>query len=278
MCPEHRKSTAMVHRQRCLLEGLRKHGYEVVFIPPESGALKRAFIPEAAFMVCSGWKQSSAPLRKACASQGIPTLVVELGYLKRANNNGELDGFFQLGWNGLCWVPEQAPDAARLESLHLEIVEHKPAGTHILVGSQVGMDAQHNLPLRQLEHWLTKEVMPIQRQTGLPVLWRPHPSCAQGRIHTGIQCKIQNPRAVPLQRALDQAEILVTYNSTLGVDAMLRGLRVHSHPTAHYHRHAVSSYEVRKAYLERLAYAQWNLQELADGTALDFMLACKPVK
>lgn len=256
-------------RQRSLLAGVRSLGYTV---EPFDG---RAEQTKAEFAVCSGMRNNSAFGRKFCATWGIPVMIIELGYLRRASNNEDLSGYFQLGWDRIGWVPASAPPD-RFRRLGLEVVVKKEPGRgYILVAGQVGMDAQHNLSTTELMLWLGKEADKARKQTGLPVVFRPHPMQTGTRMCGFLGYTLQPPGTVGLVKALDAAEMVVTYNSTTGVDAMLRGIPVTSHPKAHYHGHAVRDFDTRIAYLNRLAYAQWNLDELANGEAVKYLLGNK---
>jgi capsule polysaccharide export protein KpsC/LpsZ len=150
----------------------------------------------------------------------------------------------------------------------------------ILVAGQVGQDAQHNCSSAALGGWLVQRVLLLKRENptwaDLPVVFRPHPHQATTTLPGGLVHQRQLPKQVPLADALDNAEVVVTYNSTLGIDAMLRGVPVLSHPCAHYHDHAVEDYGTRLKYLSRLAYAQWKLSEFESGEALEFLLRYRP--
>ena len=76
-----------------------------------------------------------------------------------------------------------------------------------------------------------------------------------------------------LDQALDGARALITFNSTAGVGAMLQGVKVISHPSAHYHAAGQATDErIRQDYMHRLAYAQWKLEEFSSGEAVEFVL------
>lgn len=259
-------------RQQSLLAGVEACGFEV---HPFDGSPEQQ---GADFAVCSGMRPNSAFGRKFCAAWHIPVMVVELGYLRRASGNDDTAGYFQLGWNRIGWVPEDAP-ADRFDRLGLEVVEDRTFGRgNILVAGQVGMDAQHNLPSTELVRWLGQEADKLKKATGKAVVFRPHPMQPGTRLNGFLGYTVQSPKGMPLASALDAADYVITYNSTTGVDAMLRGVPVVSHACAHYHAHAVADLETRLAYLYRLAYAQWKLEELAGGEAVGYLMGKKDDK
>jgi capsule polysaccharide export protein KpsC/LpsZ len=266
--------TQNLRRSEALIAGVQSAGYDVQTVYGDCADLPR-MNPKADIVLCSGLKDNTKIARCAASKLGVPCLVVELGYLKRAHSNGDLDGYFQLGWDRLCWVPDNVPPD-RWERLELKLEPtHKP-GDYILVAAQVGNDAQHNLTSRQLCTWLTKEARALEKKLRKPAVWRPHPAQRHWRPDTWNPRLIQNPSAVSLGKALEHAHTVLTYNSTLGVDAMLKAVPVYSHGTAHYASHAVEDYGTRLKYLTRLAYAQWTLEELASGEAVQFALNRKP--
>ncbi len=223
-------------------------------------------------------KSNTDKARKFCAQYGIPVMLVELGFLRRANNNGDINGYFQLGWNRLCDIPPKA-DSARWEALKLDILE-KPeeAGEYLLVASQVGFDAQHNLSSPDLIRFLTRKAQEAVRVVRRPLIWRPHPQQTYVKPEGWNLKMIQDPKRVPLDEAIRRAAAVVTYNSTLGIDAMLRAVPVYCHDRAHYAQCARGNFASRLDYMHRLAYAQWTLPELESGEAVSYMLSRKPAR
>lgn len=220
---------------------------------------------------CSGLHNISN-LRGSSLSAGLPLLVGDLGYFKRANNGAEVESYFQLGWNTLCDIPSSAPSTDRWEALQLEVEPEKVGGSYILVLDQVGGDKQHGLSSRELGAWLLRKAEAERKRTKLPILWRPHPK--QNTRPPGVPhgIALQNPSHVSLASALDGAAKAVTYNSTAGLEAVRRGIPVECHPRAHFFDVCGTSQAERLLYMQRVAYAQWLLEEMRNGAALDFLL------
>jgi capsule polysaccharide modification protein KpsS len=84
---------------------------------------------------------------------------------------------------------------------------------------------------------------------------------------------MQNPKQVSLDIALSETCHVVTYNSTLGVEALRLGIPMLCSDKAHFSAVANSDRDTRKNYLDRLAYAQWKLPEIASGEAISYMLS-----
>ena len=264
-------TTGQSPRQTAVLAGLRAKGVDVAETY-NRGEIKSKS-PD--FAVCSGLNRLTHDCREECVRLGIPILIVELGYMKRAHSNADVDGYYQLGWNKLGWVPESAPPD-RFEALDLEVKETRADGSVILVASQVGLDAQHQMRSQDLNQWLLTRSEAVSKSLGLPRLWRPHPRQTDQIPGGWAQHRVQWPAQVPLERALEKVAHVVTYNSTFGVDAMIQGVPVTCCPRAHYASAASANKEGRLAYLRRLAYAQWTLDEMRSGHALEYVLTQIP--
>ncbi len=266
-------------RTQKFLDGCRRHEYEVVTLNSRGGHRMDDSLSGVDIAVCSGAKSGTQNARSACARLGIPVVIIDLGYLKRSKGVKDLVGYNQAGWNKLCWVPDGPVDPSRFNALGLGVAEsHKPKGPgYILLAGQVGGDAQHGLTEKQILDYLAnraKELRGSWPRGGC--VFRPHPSAPLAKLPDIIPSGRVDPARQTLAESLAGAERIVTYNSTLGVDAMLMGIPVDSVSTAHYHKHASGDLETRLAYLHRLAWAQWSLDELERGLALEYLLSVRP--
>lgn len=259
-------------RQAAAEEGLNRCGVETIRFSEPKGPAR---LPAGIDFALAGGLHGINQLLAAASGRALPVLIVELGYMKRANNN-ETDGYYQLGWNKLCDIPAEVPSSDRWEALGLEVLDNKAGGEHILVAGQVGGDAQHGLPTPQLVKWLMRTSVELEKKTGLPRVWRPHPKQGNLKLTTETRIARQDPLRVPLESALDKAAHVVTFNSTLGVEALRRGIPVECDPGAHYARVAKADRSEREAFLKRVAYAQWLLSEIASGEAVRFCLGRMP--
>ena len=245
---------------------------------------------DCSFAVCSGARRTTLVPRSMAKKLGVPVIILELGYLRRSSGAASLTGYNQAGWGRIGWVPDFECPSDRLDKLELSICKerqpykqsggiHTPTGC-VLIAGQVGQDAQHNLSSTELCDWLARRykqlIMEDKSLATSPVVFRPHPNQDKTKLPDSVKHQRQLPSSMSVSNALDNARLLLTYNSTLGVDAMLRGTPVVSHPCAHYHHYAVENYETRMGYLRRLAYSQWNFAEFESGEALEFLLKNKP--
>ncbi|NLA68313.1 MAG: hypothetical protein GX856_08755 [Gammaproteobacteria bacterium] len=202
-------------------------------------------------IVVTGLRGRGAACVRDHAASGIPALVVDFGYMAR-------DVYYQVGLGGLNRIPEFACPADRFNALGLTV--HARGGDpegYVLVLGQVPGDAAHGMDDGALRAWVesTLEQYPGAR-------YRPHPLGGE-------------PVDGTLAEALAGARLVVTWNSNAGHEALLAGVPVIAYGPAAYAELAgpdLPSVAERRAYFERLAYAQWTLAEMADGTATRFLV------
>lgn len=234
----------------------------------------------AAAAVCGGVRPQDARARMALRRAGIPLVIVELGYLRRANQDGE-PGYYQLSLGRIGRLPDVPCQPDRFHALDIELEfsawwERR----RILVLGQVPNDGQHQLRQADLWRWLRTRARGAARMIGgeAPLVWRPHPLCGQ-EFSTSYWPAVEHggPEGVPLTEAIGLSRLVVTYNSTAGIEAVRLGVPMLCHPSAHYAEIACGwSRDERHQYFCRLAYAQWNLAELRDGRALEWLTRILP--
>lgn len=221
-----------------------------------------------------GLRGASAEIRDAYAAKGVPVLVLDLPHLRGTDQ-------VRLSLGSHDWLPEFDCPPQRLRALDLRPPElKKTSRPEVLVLGQLPGDSQHGLSSRQLESWARAQLEAIEAQTSKKVAWRPHPEAP--RPLPGFH-RFADP-SKPLDEDLARARAVVTYNSTAGLEALIAGVPVIAEGPCVY---APLSKEIRdlqrikapaveevQALLQRIAFTQWTRDELADGTALAFTLAC----
>ena len=145
----------------------------------------------------------------------------------------------------------------------------KKDGEYALLMGQVRGDA--SIADINISDWYAKTAARLSEQ-GWTVMFRPHPNgraVAPDRAFTLVGS---------LEGALASAARVVTFNSTSGVDAVLAGV-----PTIAMDRGSmawdVATHDVEEAlvtpdrvpWAERLAYAQWNDDEISGGVAWEHL-------
>lgn len=250
-------------------EGLEKLGFECHVSTANS------YLADYQLLVSYGQRNDTWPLRYRAMALKIPTIVMDLGYLKRASSRYD-DGYFQAGWGEIGWRSNLTCPSDRLDALGIEVLETRVSPTHpvwVLAGQMPG-DGQHGLGRESL-HSVLKKMAQLAGMQGKKVVYRPHPNDSDKRFD-GAPLAPEGLLKVPMSELVDLVEGLIAFNSTSGVEAVVRGVPVFCDKSAHYSSVASASYEERKKFLCQLAYSQWNLEELASGEAAEFLLVHRP--
>jgi hypothetical protein len=254
--------------------GLRRRGYAIdVLRHPSDVEVLLAKDCEYDMALASGDKPEWIPAREQLAARGIPTLVLDLGYLRRASGPRDRDGYNQAGWGGLCRPPERSFGPTRLAALGIR-AEPNARGRDTwpwLVCAQVPGDTQHHLSREALSEWLFSTAYAARKPS---YIWRPHPLAPIDS--PSAEWPTQHGKLVPLADALRTVGGMITYNSTSAVEAIIAGIPVLCATTAHFAHVARADQRARQAYLERLAWGQFTCPEFESGWALEVLESSRP--
>jgi len=259
----------------CLAGGFASLGYDVEWRNPSAFSPDDNEACEAVAVL--GTKDMNGEVLKHFVNRGIPALAVEFGYINRPAEQSYADpeAYYQIGLNGLCWLPPGPMPSDRFEALNVTVEPwHLFRPGPVLVCGQVPNDGQHGLNKHQMLTWLSDAVKDVKSR-GLKTVWRPHP---KGTDVANPGCEEVQDSGVPLDEALDHCSAVLSYNSTVGQAALLRGIPVMASRAAMYSELATLPCEVkykhkdRAPYFNRLAYAQWKLDEMKSGEAVKFMM------
>lgn len=188
---------------------------------------------------------------------GHEVLVMERGYI------GDRFTWTSLAWNGLnnrgtVYTPD---DSSRLHKFHAEHLKplNEP-GEYVLIAGQVPGDM--SLQGTNLRPWYEAQAA---KDWGMPVKFRPHPLAHK----RGPVFPVRSAQTLKgsLADALDNAALVVTYNSNTGVDAVLAGKRA----TAEDPGSMIWGMTDRQKWAEQLAWRQWTLDEIRDGSAWEIV-------
>ena len=239
------------------------------------------------------WTERAA--RAFLESKGIPMVVLDLGYFKRAKNSADRVGYNQVGLGKIGWVPECEVDSSRWDALGIPdaVAPVTDRPRNVLVLGQVPNDSQHNMTEKVLNTWLNDQTEPF-RANGYKITFRPHPLHAKGE--RPICDLVSVPKNCTLAESLAQCSHVVTFNSTAGLEAILAGVPVVCDESAHYYNVAgwgqcgnalpltkSASHRVIMRHMHRLAWSQWTCAEIETGAPLHFLFpglapAPKPMK
>jgi hypothetical protein len=259
-------------------EGLRALGWETKWRNPRVFSWDQV---EKGFdlVVVLGFRIFSRTIVEAYNRIGIPALVVDLGWIHRPREASP-EGYYQIGLNTLNWIPPTAKQD-RLKALEVKRSDRElPEDGFVLFCGQNPDDAQHDMNIDSIRKWALETRSELKKHTRREIRWRPHPFKPAFEIEQFESCS--NPREVPLEDELKGAHAVVTFNSTAAFEALLMNVPVFADDSAFY-RSLVNTDlaaiedplfpvdKVLNQFLARLAYAQWNLEEIREGKPFEFM-------
>lgn len=251
------------HQERwgeALVEGLKRHGWVRV------GERERP-----AFVTCWGWRGGKR-LRQA----GHRVLVLERGYL------GDRFAWTSLGWDGLngyATFPESG-GPERLALHHPEALRpwRSGDGDLALLLGQVKGDASL---VRIDPLWWYDTAAKALLARGWRVAYRQHPVEAERGYPLPILPAGVEVRRGTLAEALRGVAVAVAWNSNALTDCACLGVPViacdkgaMAWPVAGHGLDAGVLRPDREPWAERLAWCQWSLDELQDGTAWEHVRQC----
>jgi hypothetical protein len=205
-------------------------------------------------VACWGWR-----IGRQLRARGHSVLVMERGYL------GDRFAWTSLAWNGLNnrgAVPPAPADGGERFDRHFGALLQplNPGGEYALIVGQVPGDM--SLRGRNLHPWYCEQARLAQAR-GLRPVFRPHPLAA--RRAPVLAVPGASRVAGDLAAALAGACEVITYNSNTGVDALIAGKPV----TAADEGSMIWGHAgAREPLLHRIAWRQWTMDEIADGSAL----------
>lgn len=237
--------------------GLARHGIGASIIPANT-------VTDADVVVCWGWRKG-----KAYRDEGRDVLVMERGYL------GDRFSWTSLGWNGLngraAWPEPQ--DRGERFALHFEELLRpwkRRDGYALIIGQVLGDAALSDCDILR---WYM-DARSAMRRRGFEVWFRPHPESINKGHHLGPLAHLIIGGS--LADALAGAAVVVTWNSNTGVDAALAGVPVITCDDGAMARSVSASgldgdlvTPDREDWLRRMAWRQWNLDEITSGAAWD---------
>lgn len=272
-------------RIQAMRAGIEKLGGVVVDAYHPHPMTVRRFIegtrPRFAFTCGEHWTENAA--REELARAGVPLVVMDLGYFKRATGPRDANGYNQVGLGSLCWTPPTDVPSDRWE--RLQIPDALPPATGreriALVLGQCANDSQHKMNAQQLHAWFADKTRDL-RADGWRIIYRPHPSMRGVEPAATWADSTQTNADMTLAQGLAIAARVVTFNSTAGLDAILAGVPVTCSPTAHYAKVAeygsgMATHAQAMQHMHRLAYSQWLCEEIAEGLPLRFLNRFAPL-
>lgn len=189
--------------------------------------------------------------------RGKPYVIFDLGYFDKLGLNGGRRARFSLSINGFHGTAWRDPVVHRRPQRPAPTFEKwKPAGEgkRVLVCGQMPYD--QSLRGHDVDAWQGRAAIEAAEKFGLPV---------QKRVHPKMLNPWEDP-IPPLDRALEDCEVCVTFNSTAGINAILRGVpTVAMHPGSMALPIASPTMEIirpdsasRVRWLHELSWREWD--------------------
>lgn len=211
----------------------------------------------------------SYPRQKVLDGQksiGKQTIVLERGYIKR-------DEYFAVGLNGLNGRAKfshfnHRPD--RFHKLKVDLFPWRDDGEHIVLVGQVPSDA--SVQNVDIIDWCAYQANLLQQHTNRKIIFRPHPLAVnQTPMIFGTSYSTK-----PLLEDLENAWAVCTFNSNVGVDAILNGVPVFASDEGSM-VWDIANKDIgylgypdlpdRDQWAANIAYCQWNHKEMMSGEA-----------
>jgi len=239
-----------------LTKGLEAHGHEVFQATRFDG--------EADMVLTWGVRH---PQLQSLRELGIPFLVAELGYIGDRRYT-----WTSLGFDGLSNAA-RVPDLScpsRVDRLFPDLLkETKTPDDKALVLGQVSGDA--SLEGVDGAEWALEACKKLSQQ-GMSVTYRPHPL---NRKRADMPSKtLVVDSDVPLVEHLNTHTLAVAYSSTSLIEAACEGLQVLcGSPLAMVYPWVNGDMD-RKEWISRVAWRQWDVNELASGEAWEHLKEC----
>lgn len=247
------------HHVNAFVRGLESHGHNVEIV-------KDNIVRDCDLMIM--WAHKKTRHQQAQKEKGKDYLILERGYI------GDRVEWTSCGFNGLNgradFVNQNIDDNSRSKKFkYLMQPYNRSPGHYIVIMGQIANDA--SVVKIGFNKWLDKTYEQLKKVSFKKIYYRPHPLDANPYIPTGLKV-IKGD----LHDVIKRAYVVVTLNSNSGVDSVLAGT-----PTITCDRgsmaYDVSDHDLnliyspiiktRSEWFNKLAYCQWSMEEMADGTA-----------
>lgn len=195
----------------------------------------------------------------------LDVIVLETGYVNRGDGENRHYAAGFNGLNGRADFRNKSMGPERWDSLKVQLRPYS-RGENILLCGQVPWDG--SVDHIEYEKWLNEMAKTLQSLTTRPIVFRPHPLVKLGRIQG---CGYSTG---PLEKDLETAHCVVTFNSNTGVDALIYGKPVFAFDEGSMYSEIANknlktlespTYYDRKQWANNIAFSQWTPAEMREG-------------
>lgn len=226
-------------------------------------------------VVVNGLRWSGRTVSDAYEAADVPVIVTDAAHLRRDRQ------YIRLTLGDHTWTPPFDCPRDRFNELDIDVARGRHKGSYILIAGQLQEDSSHGLSRGELQKWLVSTAKELRKHTDRDLIWRPHPA---DEWDVGAADAVHWPSSEPLVDSLAGAWAVVTYNSTVGLDALAAGIPVFTTEESIYSECAcfdlseietakLPSYDDRMRLFCRIAYTQWQMLEVRTSGPIDFLSA-----
>ena len=219
-----------------------------------------------------GFEKNMPRIMREYVAAGRRVVFVDLGYWGR-RRGGRWGGFHKIAIDGRH-PTEQIRKAKyphdRLRAFNIRCKPYRKTGKHILVAGMSGRAAE-SVGLAP-GAWEAQAIATLRQHTDRPILYRPKPSWKEAQPIPG---SIWSAPAQPLDSVLRDAWAVVSHHSNVAIDGLIEGIPAFCEdgPATLMGQNNLAKIERpiypdgREQWLANLAYCQWNVVEMENGTA-----------
>ena len=261
-------------------DGLKKHGFKIQVEShrfPETGKA----VPNADLHVFWGLRIGS--VMKHCRKTGQPFICLDHGYTEDRRDFTSIN-LYHLNGKSQLDVSQFQDDSSRCLQHGWHIKDSpQQRGNKIIVIGQVHDD--RSLETTDIYHWAKLQAAKLEAAGHRGnVLFKPHP------LEKTVAINRKHEVGVPIfegsmEDAFKIAKLFYTYASTVGPSAWLNGMSAYAaSPVSMIYKDQFNENtpQNRQKWLNKISFTQYNVEEMADGTAWallgDKIIGKKPKK
>ncbi len=233
--------------------------------------VQKGYVPtECNVAVIWGWHRRAQRIIDHQESKGRHVIVLERGYFGDRLN--DCTSVALIGTDGLPYFNNDNSSDDRFKESGIQLKPWKPGNDYVVVAGQIPNDT--SVDTVNIRNWVYAQISAI-REKGFKVVYKPHPDDTGSQRVPAETITMRGD----LDEVLKRAKCIVTFNSTVGVDAMIAGVpviamdqksRVYSiagHDLDYLKKKGKIDEPGREQWAHDLAYCQWSKKELANGKA-----------
>lgn len=202
-------------------------------------------------------------------------IIMDSGYIHRGNKPHHYQAVGLNGLNGRADFKPEKAEPFRWHDLGVATQPWREDGEHILLVGQVPWDSS----VQHTDHhkWLSDTAVEIGRYSSRPIRFRPHPKA--WRHLPPIKGTEYSRNS--LAEDFENCWAVVTFNSNVGVDAVIAGIPVFYADRGSMARDIASDdlrqlespvMSKRSDWAARIAYSQWSKPEMVTGLAWEHLI------